>query len=68
MKGMKMSEQRRYYVDKEVLKERFNELVDFTYTQEPTMFELTLNASVDAIATYQLKIDGYITRKGNLNE
>ena len=63
-----MAEPRKYYVDKEVLKERCEELIDFAFTQEPTKIELTINASVDAIATYQLKLDGYITRKGNLNE
>lgn len=63
-----MSEPRKYYVDKELMKERFNELVDFAWSQEPTRFELTLNASVDAVATYQLKLDGYVSRKGKLNE
>lgn len=63
-----MSELRKYFVDKEVLKERCEELIDFAFSQEPTMLELTVNASIDAIATYQLKIDGYITRKGTLNE
>lgn len=63
-----MAELRRYYVDKEVLKERFNELIDFAFLQEPTRLEISINASVDEIATYQLKLDGYITRKGTLNE
>lgn len=63
-----MAELRRYYVDKEVLKERLNELVDFAYSQEPTRLEINVSAALDEVATYQLKLDGYITRKGTLNE
>ena len=62
-----MSELRKYYVDKEVLKERCCELIDLAYTQEPTRLELQIIASVDEVARYALELDGYITRKGEFN-
>ena len=63
-----MSELRRYYLSKEVLKERSAELIDFAYDQEPTRIELVLRASVDEVATFRLSLDGNITREGKLNE
>lgn len=63
-----MAELRRYYVDKEVLKERCCELIDFAYTQELTALDLSISASIDAVAVYELKVNGFITRKGELNE
>ena len=63
-----MSEPRKYYVDKEVLKERCCELIDLAYTQEPRSLDLSISASVDAVTVYELKVNGFITRKGELNE
>lgn len=62
-----MAELKRYFLDKETLKKKCDELIEFAYSERPTSIRLQVRASVDEVATYNLAINGNIVKEGNLN-